>query len=106
MCSLTAKPRIDPGLRVRSEEEAAERPRKPVPAWARRCVGQTPGRASLLCLQAHSHSPRVVRSEALAPVLYAQAKADPDAIFQNPARTCRCASMPRYADITYTSTVF
>jgi hypothetical protein len=29
-------------------------------------------------------------SEALAPVLYAQAKADPDSIFQNPSKTCRC----------------
>jgi hypothetical protein len=36
-----------------------------------------------------AHSP-AARSDALAPVLYAQAKADPDAIFQNPSKTCRC----------------
>ena len=45
-----------------SDDDEDDRPRKPVPGWA--------------------------RSDALASVLYAQAKADPDAIFVNPVRTC------------------
>ena len=50
---------------------------------------------ALLCrlfrnlLPAHLTLPVPHASDALAPVLYAQAKADPDAIFQNPSKTCR-----------------
>ena len=49
---------------VLSEDEDGEsrRPRKPVPSWA--------------------------RSDALGPVLRAQAKVDPDDIFPNPSKTC------------------
>jgi Inner centromere protein, ARK binding region len=53
---------ISPYKSGSDSENEEEHPRKPVPAWA--------------------------RSEALGPVLYAQAKHDPDAIFLNPARTC------------------
>jgi hypothetical protein len=55
-----------------------------------------PGRAGvfLAVFAASSLSRRLrslcISSDALAPVLYAQAKADPDAIFQNPSKTCRC----------------
>jgi hypothetical protein len=70
---------------VRSDEEmAAERPRKAVPSWARRC-------AHTHAVALYNAALTVTRhSEALAPVLYAQAKADPDSIFQNPSKTCRC----------------
>ena len=54
-------------VRNRSEEDAEERPRKPVPAWA--------------------------RSEALGPVLQAQIRTDPDTIFGNPSKTCDLADV-------------
>ena len=53
---------ISPYKSGSDSENEEERPRKPVPAWA--------------------------RSDALGPVLYAQARADPDSIFIHPARTC------------------
>jgi hypothetical protein len=53
---------ISPYKSGSDSENEDERPRKPVPAWA--------------------------RSDALAPVLYEQAKADPDDIFLNPVKTC------------------
>jgi hypothetical protein len=48
-----------------SDSDEEERPRKPVPSWA--------------------------RTEAVVNALQGQLKADPDAIFANPQRTCRCA---------------
>jgi hypothetical protein len=73
---------------VRSDDDAAERPRKPVPAWARRFVLRVLPRAYATRRAACAHA-FVCRSDALGPVLYAQAKADPDSIFQNPSKTCR-----------------
>ena len=90
-----------------SDDDSTDKPKKPVPAWARRHAKGPwrPGSLSAPSLLARvwrGSMTRVyrARSDALGPVLYSQIKTDPDLIFANSVKTCSLdavfeASKPR-----------